>query len=262
MYHVTLVNLTADAQSAAIAQERIERTDVSDEDLRRLLQNFCGIDAVENATADPEIRVQVRQESYLIRTGQGKLVCYDVLHRELPGRSLTLAEVMAELDGTAAAALAKLLVAPAETGPGAALEPSVSPPAARSNPRRLIALAAVACALGAGHVWLRLPSGADETPVAFESMDAADAAGLRAKLAGVYMTGTQPGQHGIVLTATGELRLFELRAVEAPRVVDATAQLGRVGSTPYLASDQPGGLIQIPDSDTMVYCAETYKRIH
>jgi hypothetical protein len=75
------------------------------------------------------------------------------------------------------------------------------------------------------------------------------------------MTGTQPGQHGIVLTTTGELRLFELRAVDAPRVVRATGELGRVGPTLCLATDQPGGLITVPDRDTLVYCGETYKRI-
>jgi hypothetical protein len=75
------------------------------------------------------------------------------------------------------------------------------------------------------------------------------------------MTGTQPGQHGIVLTTTGELRLFELRAVDAPRLVRATGELGHVGRTLCLATDQPGGLITITDRDTWVYCGETYKRI-
>jgi hypothetical protein len=264
MYNVTLVNLAADARSAAVVWERIERPGVSDGDLRRLLQNFCEIDAVENAAADPEIRVQVRKENYLIRTGQGRLVLYDVLNRELPGRSLALAEVMAELDGTAIAALSLPPFVPTEAGPGvgAALEPAVSPPAARRSPLRLIALAAAACALGGGHILLRLSSGANEAPVAFNRMNAAEAAGVQATLAGVYLTGTQPGQHGIVLTTTGELRLFELGAVDAPRVVHATGELGRVGPTRCLATDQPGGLIMIPDPDTMVYCGETYKRIH
>jgi hypothetical protein len=120
----------------------------------------------------------------------------------------------------------------------------------------------VACVLGGAHIWLRISSAAEAAPAAFLRMDAAEAAGRQATLAGVYMTGTQPGQHGIVLTATGELRLFELRAVDAPRVVNATGEWGRVGPTLCLASDQPGGLIMIPDPDTMVYCGETYRRIH
>jgi hypothetical protein len=161
MYNVTLINLAADARSTAVDLERIERPEVSDEELRRLLQNFCEINAVENAAADPEIRVQVRQESYLIRAGQGKLVLYDVLNRELPGHPLTVAEVMAELDGTAIAARAAPILEPAQAGPegGAALEVAVAPPAARLSPLRLIALAAVACVLLGGHILLRKPPG-------------------------------------------------------------------------------------------------------
>ncbi|MDD2764756.1 MAG: hypothetical protein PHE83_12370 [Opitutaceae bacterium] len=263
MYNVTLVNLAADARSAAVNLERIERADVSDEELRRLLQDFCAIDAVENVTAAPEIRVQVRQESYLIRAGQGKLALYDVLHRDLPGRLLTVEEIMAELDGRAIAARGAAHLAPtqADTEGDAALEPAVSLSPARASPLRLIALGAVAGALLGGHILLWLSSRAEETPAGFSRMGAAEAAGLRAALAGVYMTGTQSGQHGIVLTTTGELRLFELRAVDAPRVVHATSVLGRVGPTLCLATDQPGGLITISDRDTWVYCGETYKRI-
>ena len=262
MYNVTLVNLDADARSAAVVWEKIERPEVPDEELRRLLQNFCEVDAVENAAADPEIRVQVRQEKYLIRTGQGKLVLYDVLKRDLPARSLAVAEVMAELDGSAIAALTIPPMVPVEAGLGVDLEPAAAAPTARSSPLRLIALAAVACALAGGHILLRPSSGAEAAPVALNRMDTAEAAGVQATLAGVYMTGTQPGQHGIVLTATGELRLFELAAVDAPRVIHATGDLGRVGPTLCLATDQPAGLIMIPDPETMVYCGETYKRIH
>jgi len=174
-----------------------------------------------------------------------------------------VAEVMAELDGAAMAArLAPLFVqTPAGAGAGAALEPAVSPPAARPSAPRLIALTAVAGVLWGALLWLRLSSQTEATPAAFSRMDATEAAGLQTSLAGVYLTGTQPGQHGIVLTTTGELRLFELRAVEAPRVIHATGKLGRVGPTLCLATDQPGGLITMPDPDTLFYCGETYKRI-
>ncbi|HUL51992.1 MAG TPA: hypothetical protein VLT83_01155 [Opitutaceae bacterium] len=259
-YQVTLVNLAADARSAAVAWDKIERPGVSDEEMRRLLENFCAIDAVENAAADPEIRVQVRRESYLIRSGQGKLVLYDVLNRDLPGRSLAVAEVMAELDGSAIAARTVPPMVPAEAGL-ADEEPAVSPPAARLNPRRVIALAVAACVLGGAHFWWRIPSGAEETPAALQRMDAAEAARVRATLAGVYMTGTQPGEHGIVLTDTEEVRLFELRAVDAPLVIHAAGEWGHVGPALNLATDQPGGLIRIPDPETLIYCGETYKRI-
>ena len=149
---------------------------------------------------------------------------------------------------------------PAEAGL-ATEELAVSPPAARLNPRRVIALAAIVSVLGGAHFWLRIPSGAEEAPAAFTRMDAAEAARVQATLEGVYMTGSQPGEHGIVLAATEEVRLFELRAVDAPLVIHAAGEWGRVGPTLSLATDQPGGLIRIPDPETLVYCGETYKRI-
>jgi hypothetical protein len=132
MYNVTLVNLAADARSAAVSLDRIERRDVSDEDVRRLLQGFCEIDPVENAAVDPEIRVQVRQESYLIRTGQKKLILYDALNRDAPGQMLTVEQVMAELDGTAMAARTAALFVPLPTVPGAGAGP---PPGGAPPPR-------------------------------------------------------------------------------------------------------------------------------
>jgi hypothetical protein len=263
MYNVTLVNLAADARSAAVDLERIERPDASDEDVRRWLRDFCEIDPVGNATADPEIRVQVRRESYLIHTSQKKLILYDAVNRDAPGQMLNVEQVMAELDGTAIAARTAALWVEPPTGPdaGAVLEPVTSPASARPSMPRVLVLAAVVCALVGAHVYLRLSSRADDTPVGFRRMAAAEAGGLRASLVGVYLTGTQPGQHGIVVAATGEVRLFELRAVDAPRLVHATGELGRVGPTLCLATDQPGGLITLPDRNTLVYCGETYKRI-
>src|SRR5688572_1099532 len=103
MYNVTLIHLAPGAGSAALEWDRREHRDVPAEEMRRLLESFCEVDPLENATADPEIRVQVRAESYLIRTGQRKLILYDALHRDIPGQHLTVDEVMAELDGTAIA---------------------------------------------------------------------------------------------------------------------------------------------------------------
>jgi len=75
------------------------------------------------------------------------------------------------------------------------------------------------------------------------------------------MTGNQPGQHGIVFISPGEVKLFELMALTAPRVVHASGKLGRVGTKLILATDQPGGAIEIANHDTLVYGGEVYRRI-
>lgn len=265
MYNVTLINLDPDARSAGADWEKIERRGISAGDVRALLRNFCELDPVENATAEPEIRVQAPDQSVLVRMGNRKLMVYDMHNRENPAHVLTLDEVMAELDGTAAAArdaaqLAKAMANAAAAVPAASPVP-VRPPAPRASLPRMIALALGAAILAGILIWLRVASTVDVRPAGFTRIPAAEAAELQRSLSGVYVTGTQPGQHGIVLTPTGELRLFEFRAIDAPRRVQASGTWGRVGSTLCLATDQPGGLITLSDRNAWVYCGETYRKV-
>jgi hypothetical protein len=262
MYDVSLINLAADARSAADSLAAIERPGLTDLELKTLFLAFCEIDPVENAVAAPEIRVKVRHESYLIRTGQKKLMLYDVLQRDLPGHLLTVDEVMAELDGSAPAARrASVLPEPeAAFGESATQTARVSPVGAASKPR-LAVMGAVAAALLGALIYLQL----EKPPVAgtalVRPLEPAESAELWTSLAGVFLTGNQPGQHGIVITAAGELKLIELGALAAPRVVLASVEPGRAGPRLALATDQPGGLIEVTDRDTLVYCGEIYRRV-
>ena len=77
----------------------------------------------------------------------------------------------------------------------------------------------------------------------------------------MYLTGNEPGQHGIVVDQSGELKLFELGAVAAPRVVHALAVLGRRQAQLCYQTDQLGGLIEIKNYETLIYCGETYARL-
>jgi hypothetical protein len=98
-------------------------------------------------------------------------------------------------------------------------------------------------------------------PALFHPLAPAESAELQLSLPGVYMTGNQPGQHGIVFLTNGELKLFELSARTAPRLVYASGKLGRAGTQLAVATDQPGGSIMVTDRDTLVYCGEVYRRI-
>src|SRR4051812_38259943 len=146
-YFVSLINLAADARATAAASSKIDRRDVAAAEVLGLLRNFCEIDAVENATADAEIRVQAGGRSWLVRAGQKKLLLYDAINREAPGDILTADEAMAEMDGSAARTRSPFLwQEPAEL-------PSTEIPAAperRMNVRRVITLAAIALALSGG----------------------------------------------------------------------------------------------------------------
>ena len=262
-YNVTLINLTADARSVVIGGDKIDCRGVADAELRALLRNFAAIDSVENATADPEIRVQVKGQSCLIHAGHKKLILYDALNRDAPGHPFTVEEVMAELDGTASAARAmpqlnRALAGDVLRGTKPVLAPP--PPPASPLPRRL-GLAAVALVLAGALGYLHLASPADDRLADFKPLAPAEARATLGTLAGVYLVKPEPGQHGIVLAATGEVRLFELRAAEPPRQVLAAGRLGRIGGLLAVATDQPGGRITIPNPDTLVYGSETYRRV-
>jgi hypothetical protein len=262
MYNVSLVNLAADGRSAADALGQSERPGLADAEMRELLRAFCEIDAVQNAVAEPEIRVKVREERYLIRTGQKKLMLYDATRRELPALVLGVDEVMAELDGSGPDAR-NLAYAPpvgaAPDGPAALLPPAQ--PVVAARPLRLITLGTVALALLGAILYPHWGRAKTAAPPSYQPVAAAESAELQAALTGVYLTGNQPGHHGIVFIAAGDLKLFELSALEAPRVVYATAELGRIGPQLVLATDQPGGLIEVAGRDTLVYCGEVYRRV-
>jgi hypothetical protein len=125
----------------------------------------------------------------------------------------------------------------------------------------LIALGAAALVLLGAITYLQFGSRDVRLPATFHALQAAEVAELQPALIGVYLTGNQPGQHGIAFLTAGEFKLIELTALTAPRVVRASGQLGRVGSQLVLATDQPGGLVEISGHGTLVYCGEVYRRV-
>jgi hypothetical protein len=265
MYHLVLVNLTPDARAVS-PLAYLELRDARPEVLKGLLDNFCEIDPIANAAGDTEIRVNVRHEKYLLRTEQKKVILYDVNQRDLPGQLLTVAQAMVELDGSAAVARqeavrqARALTAPPFAMTAAA--PVVVAPAPAASKPRLISLSAALVALLVAIGWLIAPLGPeDNTPENFVPVGADETGPLQASLTGVYLTGSEPGRHGIVVTGPGELKLFELAAVEAPRVVYAAYRLGRIDGKLHLATDQPGGAIEVAAGGGLRYGGETYLRL-
>jgi len=263
MYNVTLINLTSDARAVA-GDAQVELRALSPAALEVLLRNFCEIDPIENAAGDTEIRVQVRHEKYLLRTEQKRLILYDVNHRDLPAQMLAVDQAMVELDGSAAAARNQsILQARAEAGlvdAGPVLPVSAPPPAPASR-LRVITLSLAAGLLLAAIIWLATPFGADGPPPGFVPAGSGETDQLHATLAGVYLTGSEPGQHGIVIMAPGEMKLFELGTVEAPRVVYASYRPGRIGAKLCLVTDQPGGIVEVAPGGHLRYGGEIYQRL-
>src|SRR4051812_24260858 len=161
MYNVTLIHLAPDAASAAVEWETVEQSGLGQEQMRELLENFCATDPVENAGADPEIRVAVRNERYFIRHGQKNLLLYDALDREIPGQIMSVDEVLAELDGTSITARTQVPFLFSEAGEEDEPVTAVARPQPRANPIRLGAMIAIILILFGVIVSLRSPVGAD-----------------------------------------------------------------------------------------------------
>src|SRR6185369_10001842 len=97
MYRVSLNHLDPKTLQPTLEIGIREHGKLSDGDLKALLTRFCQIDPTENVTIEPEVRVEVKGDRYILKTGSGKIHFYDARHREAPAVVLTPGEFMAEL---------------------------------------------------------------------------------------------------------------------------------------------------------------------
>ena len=257
MYNVTLHRLDSEVRSASPDYRDCALGGVSGEELTSLLERFCQLDAVENAHADPEIRMEKGRQCYIVKTGQKKLFLYNVRDRLAPTSVVTPAEVLVELDAIArpAASFAK----PTLPEVPDYIPPAPPPPRSR---RRLAVLAILGLLLAAAFVFLNRPAEpeADAGPP-LSSLEPAELAAARRTVVGVFMTGNAPGQHGIALTEEGAAKLFRLNERAAPSIVLDTFKLARRGTALVALVEGLGTVIEVTGADTLVYCGETYRRI-
>ena len=269
MFSVTLINLTADGRATTEGGAPLELGSLSADETAALLDVFAELDPVQNMHADPEIRIQTRRDRFIVRTGQKKLFLYDARRLSEPAYVLTAREIIAELDGTAAAKRTAPPVSMPSMSDGGASSPGgpvgrddgtpLPFPESRPWPFGLIGLVAV---LGGYIAYSELssPPGGGSQP-SLAALPQSERLTEDAALTGVYMTGSEPGQHGIVILGDGKLKLFVVNAQAAPGVVYGTYQFGKLDSKLCLSTDQPGGLIKVIDREALEFGGETYKRI-
>jgi hypothetical protein len=275
MFSVTNVNLTADARHGDAGAGPRRAVQMSADELVALLEVFAEIDAHENNAADAEIRVESRRNRFIVRTAQKKLFLHNPRDLAEPAYVLSAREIIAELDGSAAEArrTAPPLPLPLVTdrgpssgapgtpsGDGEFLNelPARPPPEPPSFPFVLVALVV---ALGGYVIYAEFFAPHGDPRPALTPLSATELVAEESALTGSYMTGTEPGQHGIVILAGGKLELFQVNARGGPGTVYATYTLGRKNGELALSTDQPGGLIKVSSRDALEFCGETYKRI-
>ena len=268
MFHVTTVNLPADARHGDAGAGPRRAVEMSADDLVALLEVFAEMDAGENNEADPEIRVESRRNRFVIRTTQKKLFLHNPRDLSEPAYVLSAREIIAELDGSAAAARRTTppVPLPFTTDRATALgdsefSPELPPRPPPEPPSFPFGLVALVVALGGYIIYAEFfaPHG-DQLP-ALTPLSAPELVAEESSLAGAYMTGNEPGHHGIVVLAGGSLELFQVNARGGPGTVYGTYTLGRKNGELNLRTDQPGGLIKVSGRDALEYCGETYKRV-
>lgn len=245
MFRVTLVNLDDDVTHATPDSGSCEIAEVRSDEVIDLLERFCAVDAVENLKSDPEIIFEYRRNKYVVRTGQGRLHLYDPRRPLEPALVLTPAEVLAEIDGSAAAARRRASVAAAEWASSDLVDlPSAPPPrAALRLPHRIAFVAAAVC-FGGYTAYCQFSAARSVPPVTFEPVsDPREVEAYRSDYAGVYMTGSQPGHHGIALNADGTMKLFQVNPQGPPGLIQDTYRLGRVDGHLCALGTQRGGEI-------------------
>jgi hypothetical protein len=267
MFYVTCVNLSADARNGDAGCGPRRTVEMSADRLVALLEVFAQIDAGENNAADPEIRIESRRNRFVIRTAQKKLFLNNPRNLTEPTYVLSPREIIAELDGSAAEA--RRMAAPVPlpsategrtTGDGDFLNefPARAPANPPSFPFGFLALV---FALSGYIVYAEFFAAPGDERPALVPLSAPELVAEESSLTGAYMTGTEPGHHGIVILAGGRLELFRVNARGGPGTVYGTYRLGRKNGEFALSIDQPGGLIKVTGRDALEYCGETYRRI-
>ncbi len=267
MFQVTLHNLSRDARTPVEGAGRVDLGTLTAPALTEILAAFVAIDPVENVKADPEIRVQARRDRFVIRTGEKKLFLQDARNLSEPAYVLSVGEIIAELDGSAAARRTTPPIPfirntdfdrPADLI--AESTPAVSVTTGRAAPSTPWGLV-ILVSLLAGYIVYSTWTNRGSPPPPLTALTAAERMAEDGALTGVYMTGSEPGHHGIIILGDGKLKLFQVNSLAAPSVVHGTYRLGRLDSVVCLRTDQPGGLIKVTGRESLTYCGETYAKI-
>jgi len=233
---------------------------IGEQELRALFETFRELDPTQNFQGEPSISVRYRGARFSILTSQRRLLLYDLNKRDQPALSLEPEELLAELDGSAAEARAAQLRATYAPFP-LEEEPAYVPPP--TQPRKFpgVLSALTAAAVLCTTLLFALTDSAKAPLKAIPLEDSAAIALKRKAVAGVYLTGQNQGDHGLVLNEDGSLKLFHIFAELPPGLIFDEYQPALIEGHPCLVTTQPGGIIRIIDGDTLVYSDETYTRV-
>lgn len=252
MFKVSTCNLAPDARAAAADLGTHEVGELDAEKFTALLETFRELDPLQNAETDPQIVVHAPGGKFIVRTGRGKLLLYNARNTTESAVELTAAEIVAQLE--------RLVTMAGPVGETTADEAITG--TSRPQLRGLaFALLAVGFALIGYAVYSALQTDVGDKPPALTPIsDSIELAACQRSVVGTYATGQEPGDHGLVVEAEGVLKFLEFLSPGEQNEIRDTYRIGRQGSKVCLATDRYGALIEVIDSDTLVYATGTYQR--
>ena len=249
-FNLTTVNLTADLRTARADLGACDFGERDDAQVFAMLEIFRQIDPVQNHAAEPQIVIESPNGKFLVRTGQGKLYLYNARDTTEPYVELNSSEILREI----------LRPPPSsEEAAGAA-----SAAAARRTPHKGIAISILAAGLLLNGYTLYSVFYIDdinEKPAIKLVTDNKEASSLQSAVAGRYATGSDPGDRAIDVGADGRVRFLKRVAGGEKPDGDDTYRVGRHDSQLCLTT-RDSGVIDIQNSDTIVYYRDTYRRVH
>lgn len=262
MIRTTLLNLDPTAARASSTLGPRHLGELHSDEVLGLLQRFSALDPIENVEAEPEIVLEVRRSKHIVRTGQGRLFFCDprnVLEQTLV---LTPAEIIAEMDGSAAALRTRVPFTDGAAPTEDVILPDLPKPASALRPAHRVTLGAAAFFLAGYLLYPALTTETGAPAPTFEAIDdPAQAAAHRAQVAGVYLTGPGPGHYGIALAADGTLKLFQFNAEGPPGLIQDTFHVGQVDGTFAVQGNQQTEAMRMTTANTLTYYGNTYRRI-
>ncbi|WP_414660802.1 hypothetical protein [Horticoccus sp. 23ND18S-11] len=225
------------------------------------LVRFRSVDPIENVEAEPRIVLETRRQKRFVTTGIGRLYVHDPRNRLAPMIVMTPEEIIGEIDGSTALERSRLLAERCRRLVASRVFlPKPPPPDTPQRTRFQVALSVVALLLATYCLYPYFTIRA-ASPTAYEAItDPKLIESYSQELAGVYLTGNQPGHHGITIGVAGTLTLFQLNDRAEPSLLRDRYQFVRVDGQICLLGTLPGSLLRPLRNRTLSYAGEFYQR--
>jgi len=233
-----------------------------------VLMIFQEMNPVQNFTGEPQIQINVKGEKYFVRTDLKRLMLYNSRKLHEPALVMEAQQIITEIDESALKERDALLKRLNKAGGVATL--TATSGEEEEAPRlqgvwitsipwlgALAVVLAVACLY-----FVRLELGPSDpfAPNCSPIENLEEVLYRREALSGLYMSGSNPGQHVIILLSTGGLRLMQTNNAGAPSEIKDSYRILSGEDGLFLQTTHPGPLIQVVTKETLSYCGETYRR--